>query len=57
MINFTLQFNVLEVVFATKPPGLGLNIINPFTHGIPANLFPTALGLIVPRKQDSIVEF
>jgi hypothetical protein len=24
MINFTQQFNVLEVIFATKPPGLGL---------------------------------
>jgi hypothetical protein len=24
MINFTQQFNVLEVIFATKPPGLEL---------------------------------
>ncbi len=24
MINFTQQFNVLEVIFATKPPELGL---------------------------------
>jgi hypothetical protein len=24
MINFTQQFNVLKVIFAIKPPGLGL---------------------------------
>ncbi len=24
MINFTQQFLILEVIFATKPPGLGL---------------------------------
>jgi hypothetical protein len=43
-------------IFLNGPMGY-LNIINFFTHGIPANLFPTALGMIGPRKQDSIAEF
>jgi hypothetical protein len=29
MINFTQQFNVLEVIFANKPPGLGLTQVLP----------------------------
>jgi hypothetical protein len=32
MINFTQQFNVLIVVFATKPPGLGLKLMVRFAH-------------------------
>ncbi len=38
MINFAQQFNVLEVIFATKPPGLGLKFVSPLmkTVGQPA---------------------
>jgi hypothetical protein len=47
MINFTQQFNVLEVILATKPPGLGL--IPPGTLGNPTILYvpPEVLKVIL----------